>query len=462
MKWAYIIFSLLFASFSTFAADKGAAKAIIVKGKVVAVINGKKVALKRGMWLPEGSVVQTQKRSFTKLLFIDKSSMNVGPESKMKIDSFPKKDAGIITLIKGQIRSKVTKNYMDIKKKNKSKLFIKTETAAMGVRGTDFIVSFNPVNKATSLITFEGAVAMARMPKGKHSQRSLERAVSAPTAVIVKKGQYSGATNQSERATIPVKISPTQIETLEKNEVPGVTKAGSKKSQKSKKTFKSIVPPGVDPMSVANDSTEVSSSMASAIGQDKIVKVDTEIKNERTKAESYAQDMTPATNHDSPTELPDAPKSGGIIDLKSASYIAPPEGAAFDSNSGTFVMPTEMGFVNSAGDFDNKYYEVTQDGTMKKKKVIATTNRAPANADGTTAGNSSSQNAGGDDVPPPPPIVAVGGAEGPAPASDGTNLNNVPNNIIIIPTPPPTTASPQQFTDLNQKTRAKFILNTTP
>ena len=458
MKSVVILFSLLFASLSSFAAEKGAAKAIIVKGKVSAMIDGKKVALKRGMWIPEGATVQTQKKSFTKLLFIDKSSMNIGPDSKMKIDSFPKKDAGIITLIKGQIRSKVTKNYMDMKKKNKSKLFIKTKTAAMGVRGTDFMVSYNPVNKATSLITFEGAVAMAKMPRGNQNQKSLERAVSAPSAVIVKKGQYSGATNQSERVTIPVKISPSQIETLEKNEVPGTIKPSKKTSSKSKKTFKSIVPPGVDPMSVANDSSEVSSSMASAIGQDKVAKVDIEIKQERIKADSYAQGMTPDTKADAPSLTVPTPKSGGIVDLKSASYITPPEGAAFDSNSGTYVMPSEMGFVNSAGDFDNKYYEVSQDGTMKKKKDIVTSssNRAPASADGTAG--SSQQSVSGD--VPPPPTVAVGGTEGPSPASV-VGPNNQPNNIIIAPQVPPTTLAPQQNSQINQqqRTRAKFILN---
>lgn len=451
MKWAFILFTLLFASLSANAASDGAAKAIIVKGKVIAMTGGKKIVLKRGMWLQEGAVVQTAKRSFTKLLFVDKSSMNVGPESKMKIDSFPKKKAGIITLLKGQIRSKVTKNYMDMKKKDKSKLFIKTETAAMGVRGTDFMVSFNPTNKATSLITFEGAVAMAKMPKGSLNQRNLERAVSAPTAVIVKKGQYSGASNKLERATIPVKISPSQIETLEKNDVPGMTSAG-KGSSKSKKTFKSIVPPGVDPMSVSNDSSEASSSMASAIGQDKVIKVDTEIKKEKIKSESYAQNMAPESGAETSASKVTAPKSGGIIDLKSASYIAPPEGAAFDTNSGTYVMPTEMGFVNSAGDFDNKYYEVGSDGTMKKKKIniAAGSNRSPASANG--GGKS-------EDIPPPP-TVAVGGDNGPSPASEVAAGSTGPNNIIIVPKPPPPTIDPQVIIRSNGKTRAKFILNT--
>lgn len=89
--------------------------------------------------------------------------MNLGPNSQMVINAFPKKEAGIITLVKGQIRSQVTKDYMEMEDKSKSKLYIKTKTAAMGIRGTDFQVNFNPQNQNTSLITFEGKVAMATL-----------------------------------------------------------------------------------------------------------------------------------------------------------------------------------------------------------------------------------------------------------------------------------------------------------
>ena len=121
----------------------------------------------------------------------------------MKIKEFPKSDAGIIQLMKGQIRSKVTKDYMNMKDKNKSKLFIKTKTAAMGVRGTDFQVNYNPINEATSLVTFEGNVVMAQLTNlGEMAvtQNNLEQVVSSDQAVSVKKGQYSGASPKTPRA----------------------------------------------------------------------------------------------------------------------------------------------------------------------------------------------------------------------------------------------------------------------
>jgi len=190
------------------AADEGVAKVIILKGTAFAIsADGKQTPLTKDMWLKQGIKVKTDKGSFTKLLFIDKSSMNVGPSSEMEITTFPKQEAGVLTLLKGQVRSQVTKNYMDMKDKDKSKLFIKTKTAAMGVRGTDFIVGFNPSSGATSLDVVSGAVAMAKIDAGMAvSQAALERAVSSPTAVMVEKGFKSDVSPQAPKPAPPAKI----------------------------------------------------------------------------------------------------------------------------------------------------------------------------------------------------------------------------------------------------------------
>jgi hypothetical protein len=464
MKWLLFIITFTFTSFAL-AAEQGAAKAIIVKGKVQATIDGKTVSVKRGMWLPEGTVIETAKKSFTKLLFIDKSSMNVGPESKMKIDSFPKKDAGIITLIKGQIRSKVTKNYMDIKKKDKSKLFIKTETAAMGVRGTDFIVSFNPVNKATSLITFEGSVAMAALPKNLKAlskgsmQGSLEKVVSSPTAVIVKKGQYSGANGQTDRATLPVKVSPVQIETLEKNDVPGVSNVENKKTTKAKpkKKFKNIVPPGVDPTSMANESTELNKTVGDVVGTKSMKKIEVEVKQEAANFKTAA----PAEGVNNAATGEYAPKAGGLVDLKSASYIAPPEDASFDANSNTYNMPSDMGHVDPAtGDYGNYDYTLKPDGTFEAKAPEPKEGRSLASADGKQNGSATGE---AQDNPPPPPVIDSNvGQEGElgsaldanGQASNGAG-NSIPNLPPVIPLPPLPPGPPP---GVNGKTRATIVI----
>ncbi len=183
---------MLFTVSSLAYASADVAKVIIVRGTAMAKNpDGSVQQIKQGMWFKEGTQVKTEDRSFVKLLFIDKSQMNLGPNSQMKIDTFPESDAGIVTLVKGQLRSKVSKNYMQMDKKNKSKLFIKTKTAAMGVRGTDFQVNYNPENDFTSLVTFEGAVAMASLTDLSSNfidQGKLERVVSSDQAVTVTRG----------------------------------------------------------------------------------------------------------------------------------------------------------------------------------------------------------------------------------------------------------------------------------
>lgn len=406
-----VVLSFILAGFSmAHAADKGAAKAIIVKGKVQALIKGKVIPVKRGDWLPEGAQVKTEPRSFTKLLFIDKSTMNVGPDSQMRIDAFPKKEAGIITLVKGQVRSKVTKNYMDMKNKNKSKLFIKTKTAAMGVRGTDFQVSFNPINEATSLITFEGAVAMAKLEaglsRGLPTQVALEAMVSSPSAVMVKRGQYSGSSPKTKRATTPVKISPVQLESLEKNAGTGAgVQDETTKSDGAKKKFRNVVPPGMDSKTIANDTSEMDKVMGETVGANMM---------EQAKMEMAAE--APITEAGPPPEGSIdfttgaiAPTAGGFVDLNTAQYIPPPPGSTFDANAGVYVPPPEVGSVDpTTGNYTNEFYTLNPDGSFTEKientatGTIVEGDRTIASIDG---GNKEGDPALDGEAPPPPPEV---------------------------------------------------------
>ena len=175
-------FLLSFVFFQSIEANDMVAKVILMRGQIKEKLaNGTIVDVKLNQDIEEGAILQSAEKSFAKLIFIDKSQMNLGPSSQVVINSFPKNEAGIITLVKGQIRSQVTKDYMQIDDKSKSKLYIKTNSAAMGIRGTDFQVNFNPENQNTSLITFEGAVAMSNLKKDPNqaiiNQNFLEKSV---------------------------------------------------------------------------------------------------------------------------------------------------------------------------------------------------------------------------------------------------------------------------------------------
>jgi hypothetical protein len=369
-----LIISLLMVGTQTsiFANTKGVAKAIILKGSVEA-FNPKtkeKISLKKGSWVKEGFMVKTKKKSFVKFLFIDKSQMNLGPKSQMAITKFPKKKAGIITLMKGSLRSKVTKNYLDMKNKNKSKLFIKTKTAAMGVRGTDFLVTYNPINRNTALVTFSGAVAMAQLSNSirniRNNQRALERIVSSDKAVIVKKGQFSGvAPGKTQRATIPVKINPAQLESMKGNSgnKSADDQSSTKSQNKPKKKFRNVIPPGVDAKKFSNNS-KVEDQVVKVIG----AKQTKDVMDKFAKTPVNADAPPPEGMVNKATgEI--APPAGGFIDMGTAQYIPPPPGSAFDASTQTYIPPADMGgFNNVTGDFQHTDYKLTADGKFVPKE----------------------------------------------------------------------------------------------
>lgn len=314
------------------------ATVIILKGKVIAKLaDGNILDVKENSSLPEGAVVQTSEKSFVKLLFVDKSQMNLGPNSQMVINSFPKNEAGIITLVKGQLRSKVTKDYMEMDDKSKSKLYIKTKTAAMGVRGTDFQVNFNPVNQNTALITFEGKVAMSNIEREfsqePFDQTRLEKTITNDKAVIVTKGEISAINlNVSERAMIPTKLGTKQIEALESNE------NGLQNTESNEKQFRNPIPPGAEGTQFSSTPVALEKEIAK-LGvnvQDSLQKV---LETTSGKAQSPEGFFNTTTGE---YKLP----AGSVVDLSTVNIVPPPSDSVFDKNSGTFIVPESLGQID--------------------------------------------------------------------------------------------------------------------
>ena len=91
MKKLSFILPVLLVILIAFAGGDGKKVAIIKLKKGSATIissDGTIVEAKKGLWVAQGSVVKTEARSFVKLSFIDKSTMNIGPKSEMKIEKF--------------------------------------------------------------------------------------------------------------------------------------------------------------------------------------------------------------------------------------------------------------------------------------------------------------------------------------------------------------------------------------
>lgn len=342
------------------------AKVLMMRGtvKVVDKDSGTSSVIKVDDRVAVGSIVKTAEKSFAKLLFIDKSQMTVGPSSEMNVTEFSKDKPGIISLIKGQLRSQVVKNYMDKNggSSEENKLFIKTQTAAMGVRGTDFQTIYNPTTEMTSVITFEGAVKMVQLDNIEKERvtdyKTLELVVNSEKSVTVTEGQFAGANPKQEQVSIPVKISPAQLESMKSNSGSGsgasTGATTSESGDSNKKTFGSPIPPGVPSKVFVN--TESTKSVEKQLGGGS----DLGVGSGNGSGASIGGNIANKMGEGGPKAPPPpegffdkgtgafAPPAGGFIDVQTGFYLPPPPGSAFDANTGVYVPPPTVGKFDPA------------------------------------------------------------------------------------------------------------------
>lgn len=328
-----IVGSVVFSEFSPAYAG-GPATVVVLRGKAKTG-DGKALAEKQKV-VPGTSVI-TEAGSFVRLLFADNTQLNVGPNTTMKIEASKPGEASLVDLVGGQIRAKVAK---DLLKKDggpvKEKMVIKTKTAAMGIRGTDFNVSFNMANSVTALVTFEGAVAMAKLDPGMGNPMAALQSSSGVQTVGA--GQFSGANPEQAQASIPVKISPAQLESMKGNDTFEAGKAEKREAGASP------VPPGIDPKNFSSGSDKAIGEAMSKLAGEENVKAAAKEANK----DGAGQSSAPPEGFINKATGEYAPRAGGFIDLASGIYVPPPPGSAFDPNTGVFTPPSAMGAFDPA------------------------------------------------------------------------------------------------------------------
>ncbi len=350
-------------------AQSQVAKVKTIRGKATAVVDGKERVLVVEEWLPSGAIVKTEEKSFVRLSFTDNSQMNVGPGSEMKIERFGGGDAGVIDLVKGKIRSEVSKDYLQQKDKDKSKLFIKTPNAVMGIRGTDFLISTNGVN--SSAVLFRGEVVFNKLDGAAGrglSTNALEAVVD--RGVRVFPGEFSVVERGRPNPTVPSLLNVQQIEKLESN------KDFNQASGDGATAAKSVVPRGLSGAAVANESSVLGkeleqSGVAGNVDATKVVDADS--------AKGFVKD----------TEV--KPTNGSILHVDTGVVIAPPKDAVFDPNSGTYIPPTTAGVVTADGGFaPPPGMDITPSGEVLVKvdnQVVKLENVSPVTGSGATFGD---------------------------------------------------------------------------
>lgn len=410
-------------------AEKKVAIVKVLKGDVDVLTLGKTSKLKVEDWVEAGAVVKTAEKSFVKLVFIDKSQMNIGPSSEMKIEKFGEKDSGVIDLVKGKIRSQVTKDYLQMDR-NKSKLFIKTPNAVMGVRGTDFMISTN--GQSTSTVLFEGAISFNRLDnRGETNTGKLEDIVD--RGVNIQPGEFSVADKVHPLPTVPAVLNVGQREALEKNKTFEADRSPGNSANKAPE--RSIVPPGLSGEQVSNNSSTLKTEIANAAP----------VKD--APAPSSAQGFVSGDSV--------KPTNGSFLHLESGLIIAPPPGSVFDPNTNSYIATGTAGTVSSTGEYvPPKNVEITPDQKILVASVDPKTGQTVVK-----------------EVAPPPPVMAstpvitsgtapVNAFQPPPPAADTQKMAPPPTML-----PPPINYNNTQATDLKtvnqieQKTTTTTTIN---
>lgn len=137
-------------------------------GKIVSLYNSKSVIIidptekqRRNASVEdvvyEGDKIVTKKEQAVTLLLNEKTEITIGPSTSFLVEEYnpSERHSTILSLAYGIIRALVKKTY-----EPGETFAVKTSSAAMGVRGTDFIVETNSKTKLTSVHTLEGEVIM--------------------------------------------------------------------------------------------------------------------------------------------------------------------------------------------------------------------------------------------------------------------------------------------------------------
>jgi hypothetical protein len=213
-----ILAFILLCAPAAFAAEFGTF--MLVKGKVL-IINGKSESTeaKVSSKIYVGETVVTDNDSRAKIIMSDRNVLNILPNTKMKIERYTNEGENKevqLNLIEGKVRSNVGEKY-----DNKSSRFeIRTATAVAGVRGTEFITSYDPKTKVTEVLTIHGQVSFKVM--------GLPNVTEAPEVLV----------NKQERSEQKGDASPSKPEKIPKKEFDAVNKdtnvAGDKKGDLKK------------------------------------------------------------------------------------------------------------------------------------------------------------------------------------------------------------------------------------
>lgn len=175
----------------------------------------KRNPLKKGQELKNGSFVYTDEKSRVVVTFPNRTKLNLGANSSMRLGYSSKDERSLISLLKGQLRG-YAKPSGDSKN---NKLIIATKYSSVGIRGTEFLLSVSATTEIVSVIGFSGETTLTPVHNpdlldeelssdflDNHLQKGVQTTIRAARVAVVNPRNFTVSKG--------VKISPDQYRVL--------------------------------------------------------------------------------------------------------------------------------------------------------------------------------------------------------------------------------------------------------
>lgn len=206
---------------------------MVVKGEVEILQKDKLSKAKVGAKVFPGDTIITKKDARAKLVMVDKNIINISPDSKFLLEKYEynpeeNKKGALLNVIYGKVRTTVNQKYDG----EQNKFQVKTKSSVAGVRGTDFLVSFNKVTNTSKVVTFEGRVDVGA---------GLDASGRITNPVSVRPGEFTVAAIGTP-PSLPVAMPASEMASLNEQSVADTKEKGERPGPDGEKDKKERTP----------------------------------------------------------------------------------------------------------------------------------------------------------------------------------------------------------------------------
>jgi hypothetical protein len=194
-----------------------------------------------GSKICSGDAVIAGRDSRAKLKMEDGNELNISPDSKIVLENYQfnaaeNKKKVLLNILSGKVRAttKQENMYNDKAKDGQANTFqVRTKSAVAGVRGTDFLTSFDTRTQKSEVITFRGKVEFGQPGPGGTILNSVSVTAGQTTTVSI------GQAPEPPRVVAPKQLETESKETKAETQPASGTKAPAVKEEGDKPSPKS-------------------------------------------------------------------------------------------------------------------------------------------------------------------------------------------------------------------------------